>query len=139
MLRLGMEFGNDLHGQIWDSVVALIFSVEHENEYSSAVLDKLFTNSATLSAPRLRDFIHSLLVFSGAEFRRDAQYTRELFVLRHINSVLEYNIGRFEEVAGHVWPLLEKYFKDICLHPRKDVAMGGVDSLNVSQASRHRL
>ena len=29
MLKLGMEYGNDLHGQIWDSVVALIFSLEH--------------------------------------------------------------------------------------------------------------
>jgi hypothetical protein len=67
----------------------------------------------------MRDILQALLEFSSSEFRRDAHYTRELFVLRHINSLIEYNINRFDVLAPLCWELLRNYFRDICLHPRK--------------------
>jgi len=129
ILRLGIEFGNELHGDLWGTVISLIYKLENENEYNSAVLDKLFTNSGRLSAQRLRDFLRALLEFSRSDIRQDSLYTRELFVLRHINSLLEYNIPRFGELAAHLWQLMQDYFRDICLHPRREVSMAAVDSL----------
>jgi len=67
-------------------------------------------------------------MFSNSEFKKDTLYNRELFVLRHINSLLEYNIPRFNLLSQHVWQLLDRYFRDICLHPRREIAMAAIDS-----------
>ena len=60
MLKLAIEYGNDLMGKPWASIVSLIYSLEQTND-CSAILDKLFTNSADITPPRMRDILQALL------------------------------------------------------------------------------
>lgn len=59
----------------------------------------------------MRDILQALLEFSSSEFRKDANYTRELFVLSHINSLIVYNVHRFDVLAPLCWDLLRNYFR----------------------------
>ena len=60
MLKIAIEYGNDLMGKPWASIVSLIYSLEQTND-CSAILDKLFTNSADITPPRMRDILQALL------------------------------------------------------------------------------
>lgn len=91
LLKMAIEYGNDLIGKPWDTIVSLLYSLDQTSDCSS-LLDRLFTNSGQITPPRMRDILQALLQFSSSEFRKDTHYTRELFVLRHINSLIEYNI-----------------------------------------------
>ena len=50
-------------------------------------------------------------------------------MLSNINSLIGYNVDRFNALAPLCWGLLRDYFKDICLHPRRDISMPAVDCL----------
>lgn len=67
-------------------------------------------------------------MFSAAELKTDAEYNRELFVLRHITEIMEYNLNRLAQLWDELWPMISGYFRDICLHLRKDIAMAAIDS-----------
>ncbi len=49
-------------------------------------------------------------------------------MLRHITEILEYNLGRLEEVWEETWPTIEVYFRNICLHPKREISMAAIDS-----------
>ena len=75
MLKIAVDYGNDLIGKPWDAVVSLLYSLEQTND-CSAILDQLFTNSGEITPVRMRDILQSLLEFSSSEFRKDVHYTR---------------------------------------------------------------
>lgn len=72
---MAIEYGNDLIGKPWGTIVSLLYSLEQSSD-CGAVLDKLFTNSGQITPPRMRDILQALLQFSTSEFRRDSHYTR---------------------------------------------------------------
>lgn len=50
-------------------------------------------------------------------------------MLRHITEVIEYNLQRLEKSSfNEIWPHLERFYLNICLHPKRDIAMAAIDS-----------
>ncbi|CAM6006169.1 unnamed protein product [Sphagnum balticum] len=66
MLRLATEYGNWLHGSVWDYVIAVVYGFDNEHEFNSVLLDRLFTHSSALTPPRLLDLLTALLRFSSS-------------------------------------------------------------------------
>lgn len=75
--------------------------------------------------------------FSSSEVKTDVKYTREMYILHHIAEIIEYNLDRFEGLGGQgegdclwgvLWPTMRAYFRNICLHPRKEISMSAIDS-----------
>lgn len=101
--------------------------LEESNTYHEHI-DKIFTNLQFVHKSKLKVFLVALCEFSTSEFKSDKGYNRELFVLRHITEILEYNLGRLEYVWDEIWGTIEVYFKGICLHPMKQISMAAIDS-----------
>lgn len=54
-----------------------------------------------------------------------------MYILHHITDIIEYNLNRLgveEDIWNIVWPTIRNYFRNICVHPRKDIAMSAIDS-----------
>lgn len=70
--------------------------------------------------------------FSSSDITTDKTYTREMYILHHITEIIEYNLKRLEQADEDiwviVWPTIKNYFRNICVHPRKEIAMSAIDS-----------
>ena len=51
-----------------------------------------------------------------------------MYTLHHIAEVIEYNIKRIDAIWESIWGTVEIYFRNICLHPKRDIAMSAIDS-----------
>lgn len=126
-------FHNSTLGRCWDQIVKFMFQMEdtHMTEQSAfdmSIIDQILTATASLPPPKFVEFLQQLCNFAGAHFR-DGKYNRELFVLKHVIELVEYNLPRLRSLWQFVWPVLQDFFVKLCLHPRSNIGMAAIDSL----------
>lgn len=88
----------------------------------------IFTSTATLSDEKFIQLLHSFCKFAYSNIN-DIQYSRELFVLKHLIEIVDYNTHRIANIWPPVWRILEDFFIRTGLHPKQSIAMAAVDSL----------
>lgn len=59
----------------------------------------------------------------------DTKYSREIFVLKHLIEIVDYNLVRISNIWPAVWRVLEDFFIRMGLHPKQSIAMAAIDSL----------
>lgn len=93
-------------------------------------VDKIFTNSSSLSGEAIADFVRALSEVSSEEIDSSGQSSNpRMFSLQKIVDICYYNMGRIRLEWSQLWSIIGEIFNRVGCHSNPAIAFFALDSL----------
>lgn len=111
------------------------FAESLREQEKSKIIDKIFTNSPTLTATSIIQFFKAVCHVSLEEVGMDGlgklinDHSPRMYLLQKIVETAYYNMERIRYEWTQIWRILQPHFNMLACHPNQDLATFAVDSL----------
>lgn len=103
------------------------FNARASEQVDNALVDKVFTTSASLNSDAIIEFVDALRKVSLHEL--ESASSPRVFSLQKIIEITYYNMKRIRLVWSRIWAILSPYFTDVGCHSNLQVSLHAIDSL----------